>query len=270
MKKLKFKQQIFLIGGSDINAEQFLSIFKEFAKPIDDIQASNESYSECIAVDGGGNFLKELKIQSSVNSTGSTISTKLAAIHTNVKDIFPTAIIGDIDSLKNGEYWRDICSIYEISEQETTDLEKTLMHTEAPLYLGFGFLGKRFDHTLETLHIMQKYPEKNLVLFSSEDIIFAIPSDWKASLPNKIRFSVYPLDTTKIMSGTGWKYDISGLVFEQGKLIGTSNETIFEQCISSESSEHHLVNVSIKHNNHKMILGITPIQYYKNIINSLT
>lgn len=169
--------------------------------------------------------------------------------------IIPDVVIGDLDSLADEEAWRTRTSVFKVSEQNSTDLEKVLTYVKAPAYLAFGFTDKRFDHTLEILHITHTYVEKQLVFFSQEDVIFRIPEDWNAMLPAGTRFSIYPLEESEITEGSGFKYDIHGLNMKQGTQIGTSNETIKPE-------------ISIKYRS-GVLLGICPLKHTESILQSL-
>ncbi|MEO0388095.1 MAG: hypothetical protein AAF281_11280 [Pseudomonadota bacterium] len=58
-----------------------------------------------------------------------------------------TAIVGDLDSVVNDEYWRNSgIPILEFEAQDSTDFEKCLAATAAPLTLAVGFIGGRVDH----------------------------------------------------------------------------------------------------------------------------
>jgi thiamine pyrophosphokinase len=183
-----------------------------------------------IAADGGANFLRE-------------------------RSLIPNAIIGDMDSLEDRAFFEDKCDVIEIEEQDSTDLEKCLMRVEAPLFLALGFLGKRFDHTLEVLHVLRKFADKKILFFSKEDVIFLLPRNWKLQLPLATRVSFYPLGACKVLASGGFKYPLDGLCFEQGLQIGTSNvtlsEDIFLQCDRQE------------------MIGILPIEHWEKLAQSI-
>lgn len=155
-----------------------------------------------IAVDGGLNRLQDFGMQ-------------------------PQFVIGDMDSVEDTEE----VEVLHIQDQDSTDLEKCLLNVQAPQYLGMGFLGSRFDHNFEVLHVLTKYLDKNLIFFSEEDVIFRLPREFEIQLPIGTRFSIYPLVKTVFESSKGLKYALDGLEMEQGKMIGTSNQT------SSESTK---------------------------------
>jgi len=183
-----------------------------------------------IAADGGANHLKKLNLT-------------------------PTKIIGDLDSLENRTYWEGKTEIAHDKNQETTDLEKCLDRIQPGLILAFGFAGARFDHTLEILHALQKYPNHRIIFFAGNDIIFRIPNTWDVSLSTGTRISVYPLEKTTVSTSRGLKFPLDNLTLVQGEKIGTSNATL-------ESS------VSITYTGGGLA-GITHHKYHDAIIESL-
>ena len=63
----------------------------------------------------------------------------------------------------------------QIGEQETTDFEKSLYSTRAPVTVALGMTGRRFDHTLAALDAVAKYAAKRkIVLVDEEEIAEAI------------------------------------------------------------------------------------------------
>jgi len=207
----------FLIGTGQLDIDQFLSIY--------------EKGSPLIAADGGANHLYDL-------------------------NIIPDKIVGDLDSLKNKKYWKEKTEVIYIEEQDSTDLEKVLEQTETPLYLAFGFAGDRFDHTLEILHVLSKYNNKNIIFFAGTDIIFRLPQKWKVELPIGTRLSLYPLHKTKILKSSGLKWPIDGMEMRQGHLIGTSNKAT-EPIITINQEESNLVCVTHSKHYDKIITSLT-------------
>lgn len=182
---LTFNTPVLLVGGAGVDEAT--------------LRSDTFSHWPIIAADGGANALREF-------------------------DILPTAVIGDLDSLTDHEYWQANTRVVEISEQDTTDFEKCLYSVNAPLLVAIGFTGRRFDHTLVSLHLLQKYtPAVNLVLLTGQDVCFAACGNLQLQLPVGSRFSLYPLSRSVFISSVGLEYPLDGLVLEQGQLIGTSN-----------------------------------------------
>jgi thiamine pyrophosphokinase len=198
------KNITFLIGSGSVNTEHFLSLY-------------TRDYT-LISADGGANHLRNV-------------------------DIIPHKIIGDLDSLEDRNYWEQKTEVIHIAEQDSTDLEKVLNQTDAELYLAFGFAGNRFDHTLEILHVLSKYRNKNIIFFVGDDIIFRLPKKWTAKFPIGTRISLYPLHETTVLRSEGLKWPLNGIIMRQGHLIGTSNETVCEE-VFIEQQDAQLVCVT--------------------------
>ena len=135
-----------------------------------------------------------------------------------------------------------------IPEQETTDFEKALTHVDASGYVCFGFLEGRLDHTLATLHVIQKHIQKRpILLYGLEDVILTASSDISVSLPIKERLSLWPLGVVRFKSSTGLLYPLTDIQMSQGSQIGTSNVTCEETVqirVSEQNKGTYLVIVS--------------------------
>lgn len=197
----QFNTPVFLVGDGELSEQQFRSLYSD--------------HHPLIAADGGANVLREFLT-------------------------IPHAVIGDMDSIKDRDFFEKQCQLVHIEDQDSTDLEKCLNEVEAPLYFALGFIGKRFDHTLEILHVMEKYAHKQIVFFSKEDVIVRLPKTFHTQLPLGTRFSLYPLKRTLLLSSEGLKYPLHGLTMEQGQMIGTSNETT-ECTVRIEQAEEGLI-----------------------------
>lgn len=182
----KFDSPVCLVGEGELPETQFRSLYSDG--------------SPLIAADGGANYLRAW-------------------------NVLPHAVVGDMDSLEDRDYFETHSQVLHVEDQDTTDLEKCLLRTEAPYFYALGFIGNRFDHTLEILHFLEKYPQKQIFFFSKQDVIFKIPRVWEAELPVGTRLSLYPLRETALRSSRGLKYPLDGLTMAQGQQIGTSNET---------------------------------------------
>jgi len=186
-KTVKYTQPLLLVGGGDVNWPVLLSLLDK-GLPL-------------VAVDGGANNLVD-------------------------HGITPDLIIGDLDSINIKTQREHRSRLMEISEQLSTDFEKSLYATEAPLYLAFGFLGRRFDHSLAALHSLVKYrAQKRIVLVDQEDMVWVPPvaDVFEIRLPHGTRFSIYPMEPVTFETSQGLEYPLDGLSLKQGVAIGTSN-----------------------------------------------
>ena len=184
---VKYDKPVLLVGGGDVNWPVLVS-FVNKGLPL-------------VAADGGANALAD-------------------------HGITPDLIIGDLDSLDAQTRRAHYARLLEITEQHSTDFEKTLYATDAPLYLAFGFLGRRSDHSLAALHSLVKYRgQKRIVLVDLVDMVWIPPADgvFEIDLPPGTRFSIYPLEPVTFASSQGLEYPLDGLTLKQGVAIGTSN-----------------------------------------------
>jgi thiamine pyrophosphokinase len=182
---LRFSEGVMLVGGGDIDPAA--------------IELARRHTAHVVAADGGANGLRAMGLHAE-------------------------AVIGDMDSIEDPSGWEAAGTrVLALAEQETTDLEKCLYSTEAPLYLGIGFTGRRFDHTLAALHALLRWPAKRIVLLGAEDAIFLTPREWRVALPPDTRVSFFPLAPVRGLQSTGLVWPIDGLDFAPGLRIGTSN-----------------------------------------------
>lgn len=144
--------------------------------------------------------------------------------------IFPDIIIGDFDSISGSvsNYFKNKgTEILKISEQETTDFEKSLNHGISKGFndiLIFGAISKRPDHTFNNFSVAKRYYNKTKLLFV--DSIFEIEF-----VRRKIRFtytknhtvSLLPFPLAKKVKTTGLKYKLKYEDLELGIREGTLN-----------------------------------------------
>ncbi|MHA3978869.1 thiamine diphosphokinase [Halovulum sp. GXIMD14794] len=136
----------------------------------------------------------------------------------------PVAVIGDMDSLPNGETWRNSdIKMFPLSEQETTDFEKCLYSVRAPLILGCGFLGGRVDHALAALSALVAYRDRPVVLLGEEDIVFHWRNGLALDLAEGTTVSLFPMQPVTGTASQGLEWPVTGLRLAPGVKVGTSN-----------------------------------------------
>jgi thiamine pyrophosphokinase len=141
--------------------------------------------------------------------------------------VVPDAVIGDMDSVDDlAGLERAGARVLRLSEQETTDLEKCLYATEAPFYVGVGFTGRRFDHTLAALHALLRRPDPRVALLGEDDVVTMAPRRWRARVEPGARVSLFPLRPVRALSSSGLEWPLTGLDFAPGLRIGTSNRAV--------------------------------------------
>lgn len=144
----------------------------------------------------------------------------------------PDAVIGDMDSFREpltypGEVLRD-------SDQETNDLEKALQYArslEAGRVDVLGATGKRLDHTLKNLSVMQQFTSFFDHLHFYDDMLCSqiLPRSFTISLPVGHLVSLFPLSgRVDGIVTDGLKYPLYDEPLENGRRDGSSNETMEE------------------------------------------
>ena len=139
--------------------------------------------------------------------------------------LVPEVIIGDLDSLRDRTGWEKRTRVIHIPEQITTDFQKALYSTQAPVTLALGMTGKRLDHTLAALSAVLQYaPSRRLLLVDEVDMALAATGPVGFEAAARERVSIHPLVAVSFERSSGLLYPLDGLTLEPGKLIGTSNE----------------------------------------------
>ncbi|MEM6487163.1 MAG: thiamine diphosphokinase [Pseudomonadota bacterium] len=152
----------------------------------------------------------------------------------------PALVLGDLDSVADPEGWRARgVRVERLAEQDTTDFEKCLYATEAPLYLGVGFIGRRLDHSLAVLNALVTRAgghgaAKRVVLLTEHEVIFAARPGrrYAFALAAGETVSVFPLAPVGALASTGLVWPLHALTLApagvQGGVIGTSNRATGE------------------------------------------
>jgi thiamine pyrophosphokinase len=139
--------------------------------------------------------------------------------------LVPAAIIGDLDSLQDRSGWERRTRVIHIPEQITTDFQKALYSTKAPVTLALGMTGRRLDHTLAALSAVLQYaPQRRLLLVDEVDVALAVVGSISFEAGRRERVSIHPLVPIRFERSSGLFYPMDGLRLEPGGLIGTSNE----------------------------------------------
>lgn len=141
--------------------------------------------------------------------------------------LMPDAVIGDMDSLSDmvrGALPERV--LHPVAEQDSTDFDKCLRNIEAPLILGYGFLGARLDHQLAAMNVLVRRAARRCVLVGPHDVVCCCPPFLALdTLPRGTRVSLFPLGPASGRSA-GLRWPIEGLKFTPGGVVGTSNESV--------------------------------------------
>lgn len=139
----------------------------------------------------------------------------------------PELIVGDFDSLKNPHSWLGKTRLMQIDEQETTDFEKALYSTRAPVTVALGMTGGRFDHTLAALDAVAKYAHgRSILLVDEQDVALGLTGPFSFSVAPGERVSIHPLKPVTFRRSEGLRYPLDALHLAPGVRTGTSNEAL--------------------------------------------
>ncbi|WP_281984043.1 thiamine diphosphokinase [Thalassorhabdomicrobium marinisediminis] len=135
----------------------------------------------------------------------------------------PAAVIGDLDSISDDARAAFDAVLHPVAEQDSTDFDKALRHVTAPLVIGVGFLGRRFDHSLAALHVLLKYRHRPVILLGEDDVVFVPPPLLVLDTDAGQRVSLLPLMPGRV-STRGLRWDVAGAEMSMADFIGSSNE----------------------------------------------
>ncbi|MEM0976783.1 MAG: thiamine diphosphokinase [Pseudomonadota bacterium] len=168
---------------------------------------------------GGGDVPKDL---ASVLPSGPLICADSGADYALLAGREPTAIIGDMDSINPTVRSRFADLVHLVEDQDSTDFEKCLRAIEAPFVFGFGFLGRRMDHTIASLSTLAKFSATPIALVGDGDVIVA--------LRTRATFEIGAGDTVGILpwpeaqcTSTGLEWELDGLHLRLGTQVSSSN-----------------------------------------------
>lgn len=139
--------------------------------------------------------------------------------------LVPQAILGDLDSILDRDGWERRTRVIHIPEQITTDFQKALYSTQAPVTLALGMTGKRLDHTLAALAALHEVAhERRVILVDETDIALAVSGPFAFDAEAGERISVHPLVPITFARTQGLYYPMNDLLLDPAGRLGTSNE----------------------------------------------
>jgi thiamine pyrophosphokinase len=148
--------------------------------------------------------------------------------------IVPDLIIGDLDSITKATRmtFTHVPTI-QVSDQNSTDLEKALMHILSQGYtsaLVIGATGDRPDHTMANFSILQKYHHAlTLQLFDDFCTIEIVEKKIKFTAVPGQQISLLPMGLCQGISTSGLKYPLRNEALQLGVREGSSNEAVRTQ-----------------------------------------
>ena len=146
-------------------------------------------------------------------------------VHTALSHHYwPRAVIGDMDSIGDQSQLDKAIERVHLEAQDDTDFEKSLRLIDAPMVIGFGFLGARSDHMLAALHTLAGLADNRpIILVGQHDVMLRVRGNCQFDLPVGTRFSLWPLGRQFFQKSQGLAWPVDGLTMEIGKQCGTSN-----------------------------------------------
>ncbi|HQZ13861.1 MAG TPA: thiamine diphosphokinase [Devosia sp.] len=139
----------------------------------------------------------------------------------------PEMIVGDFDSLREPLSWLGKTRLMQIAEQETTDFEKALYSTRAPVTVALGMTGKRFDHTLAALNSLARYGQKRSIILAADgDICVVLCEAFSFVVEPGERVSIHPLAPINFWTSEGLEYPLDAVSLAPGGRTGTSNRAL--------------------------------------------
>lgn len=168
--------------------------------------------------------------------------------------VTPRAVIGDLDSLS--EFSRAQIppeSVFEVSEQDSTDFEKALRRIDARLVVGLGFLGPRIDHQLATLSTLVALPDVRCVLVGALEVLIHMPPRLSVELAPGDTVSLFPMRSVTGRS-RGLEWPIDGLTLAPGARVGTSNRATGAVSVETDGPG---------------LIGVFPKARLKNVVQAL-
>jgi len=184
------------------------------------------TYEGSLVIVGGGRFAREDLF--ALQDAGATVIGADGGADAALDlEVVPEAVIGDMDSLRHPEEWEQRSKLIRLAEQETTDFEKCLYSTAAPVTVALGVTGNRLDHTLAVFDAVARHGGKRRIVVVDEDdiaISFSGPFSFYAEAGERI--SVHPLQKVGFAHSEGLYYPLDGLTLAPGVRAGTSNTAL--------------------------------------------
>ena len=180
-----------------------------------------------VVIFGNGKLSK--KFLQEIHEGDYVIGVDRAAYWLLTQKITPDIAIGDFDSTSPREMRHITKSVRIVkkykSEKDKTDMELAIDHASGLVpkeVLIFGATGKRIDHMLATLQIIDKH-----VLIDEHNRIRLIGRGKTIVKRSSYRYiSILPYTKSIRLSLTGFRYDLVHKTLKQGTTHGVSNEIV--------------------------------------------
>jgi len=189
------------------------------------ITARFEPFLEKVTLLGGGE-LSAANVSECLTLAPNLVACDGAAAVALEMGLTPARVVGDLDSLDDATRARlDPDTIFAVAEQASTDFEKALASTDAPLILGVGFMGGRLDPELACYNALVRHPDRPCILVGDTDICFHAAGTLRLALDPGTRVSLFPMaEVTVDAAGLEWPLD--ALTLAPWGRVGTSNRAV--------------------------------------------
>ncbi|GAA6181892.1 MULTISPECIES: thiamine diphosphokinase [unclassified Shimia] len=171
----------------------------------------------------GAGPLSESDLMQSLALAPHLVAADGGASHCLSYDLIPEAVIGDMDSFEALEAQGvPATRLHPVAEQDSTDFDKALRHTVAPVVLAVGFTGGRLDHELACFNGLVRHAHQPCILIGDVDVICLAPPQLRLTVAAGTRVSLFPMAAVTGRS-EGLQWPIEGIAFAPDGSIGTSN-----------------------------------------------
>jgi thiamine pyrophosphokinase len=184
------------------------------------------NFEDVLVIVGGG-MLDDALLRTLHASGARLVGADGGADRIAAAGLMPELIVGDMDSLADPASWAGKARLLRITEQETTDFEKAIYSTQAPVTIALGMMGKRLDHTLAALDAVSRYAAtRKIILVDEHDLALALTEPFSFSVAPGERVSVHPLAPVTFAHSDGLQYPLDALTLAPGMRTGTSNAAV--------------------------------------------
>ncbi|MEO1562714.1 MAG: thiamine diphosphokinase [Pseudomonadota bacterium] len=181
-------------------------------------------FDEAVCLLGGGEVPSNLP---HVLPDGPLICADSGADYALLAGREPVAIFGDMDSINPTVRARFADIVHLVEDQNSTDFEKCLMRIEAPFIYGFGFLGRRMDHTIASLSTLAKFATPPIALIGDGDVTLCLNGSARFEVEPDMDIGLLPWPIAACTS-KGLKWELDGLDLQLGGQISSSNKAVGE------------------------------------------
>lgn len=173
----------------------------------------------------GGGDASVADVHRALTHVGAVVCADGGAHLARAAEVLPAAVVGDFDSLSAEDRAHFAPeTLWQNDDQDTTDFQKCLAVSEAPVVLAVGMLGGRLDHQLAAISAILREP-RPVFLIGAGEVTCNLPMSFTMPLPPWTAVSLYPMRPTRV-TARGLVWPLSGTTMAPDGLIGTSNRML--------------------------------------------